>query len=483
MGLFGKTDDLAALLKKVEAETSPEAGDLPAALEVISVHPEFQLERQAWMFSHENRKVREFAAAQVRAKKSPAIIERVFREIVGKPTNVRQELARLAVECAPDRIQGRLGNMVHSGSGPEKEAALDLIEAHPKWQEFLAYLKATLHDREPRIRQRTARILANGLENCTIFMILRELINDEDEILRHIVIEAFSRKPTGEIVEPFFERLTFESPELRLIMTKALSQLARHHQAQIEERILPMLGDESSVVRDIAVKLMSEMPDRTRVLRAFLIHCRTIACWLRERSIESLSKIRDSLLDPLIDLMQEGDDDLRVNAMLLASGSRNPKLLPLVKEIFLSQSDWWIRSLAADLLGHYPEEQVTDTLTSKLEDPDLKYSIIAVLGKQGTPRAFAALFECLEDPQRGVRIAVLNAIKDAKTPLVADVIGSAARTDADPGVREKAFEILQGFGDLSRGVIEELEARHFQELKVKQSAPLELAMANESLNP
>lgn len=482
MALFGKADDLSVILKKVEAETNPDSTDVTGFLELLASNPDFQIERNVWLFGHPARKVREFAAGLLPAKKTPQLLDAILKDATGRSPAVRQELARLVARNSPERVQARLGSLVHSGQLSEKELALELIEATPRWQDLLAYLKVTLKDHEPRVRQKTARILAGGLENYTIFLILRELVNDEDEVLRHIVIEAFAKRPNGEIVEPFFERLTLEGPELRSIMTKALTQLARSSQEQIEERILPMLGDENPVIRDIAVKLLSEMPDRTRFLKAFLIHCRTIACWLKERSIATLSKIQDSLLDPLIAIMQEGDDDLRVNAMMLASGSRHPRLLPLIQQIFLSRSDWWIRSLAADLLGNYPEEVVAETLAQRLEDPDLRYSVIAVLGKQGSPHAIKLLFECLKDENRGTRIAVLNAFLGTKDPGVQQVVLSTAESDPDDGVRERALAVLSSFSEAHRAQAEAIEARLRLQVAGRQGGPLELSMANDSLN-
>lgn len=482
MGLFGKSDNLAAHLKKLEAEAGIDPVELELLLELVSKNAEFRLEKNAWMFSHAQKKVRDFAARELLERKEPALVDMVIREMPSKTSVTRLELAKLVLAVAPERVQARLGHMVHSSEVADKEAGLDLIDLHPRWQDLLGYLKITIRDHEPRIRQRSARILVKGLTNQTIFLILRELIHDEDNTIRHIVIEAFAQQPHGDIVEPFFERLTLEGPEERALMIRALSHLARNSQAQIEDRLLPMLGDENPTTRDIAVKLLGEMPDRTRVLRAFLIHCRGIACWLRDRSIQSLQKISDALLEPLMQLMRDPDDDIRVAAMIMASGSKDPRLVPLIKAIFVSKADWWIRSIAAEALGRFTTPGVLETLRSQIEDPELRYSIISVLGKQGSPAAFSALLECLKDPQRGVRIAVLNALKESKSPEVLSIFAGVAENDPDEGARDKAFELLQGFGDPARDVIQGIEAHNAQAEARRSEVPIDLVMANDSLN-
>jgi len=482
MGLFNRSDSVQALLKKLEADANIDAAELEAILDVIGKAADFHIEKHAWMFGHGSKKVREFAGQQLLKVRSQPLADSLLRELPGKPSTLRAELARLIVVVAPERVPARLPILVHSKDPADREAALELIEAHPRWQEFLGYLKACLKDPEARLRQRTGRLLARGIDNVTIFLLLKEYIHDQDDTLRHIIIEAFARKPNGEIVEPFFERITREGPELRAVMTRALSHLAKTSQSQIEERVLPMLGDEDVAVRDIAVKLLSEMPDRLRVLRAFLVHCRGVACWLRERSVQSLQKIQDSLLDSLLTLMRDPDHELRVNAMMLASGSKDPRLIPLVRDIFLSKADWWIRSIAAEVLGRNPSKDVTEILASQLEDPDLQYSVIHVLGKQGTPAAYEIILNCLRSPSRGVRSAAINSLRDTKTPEAFEIVVKAARGDAEASVREKAIEVLQCFGDMSLAVLKEIETADAKERQRLAAAPLELCMVNENLN-
>jgi HEAT repeat protein len=482
MGLFGKSDNLAALLKKVESESGADPAELDLVLDLLSRHEEFHLERNAWMFSHAQKKVRDFAAKQLLERKEPALVDVLIKELPTKPSPTRLELARLVLAAGPERVQARLGHMIHSSEAAEREAALDLIDSHPRWQDLLGYLKVTIKDHEPRVRHRAARVLAKGLSNQTIFLILRELIHDEDATLRHIIIEAFARQPNADTVEPFFERLPLEGPEPRAMMVRALSHLARHAQSQIEERLLPILGDENPTIREIAVKLLGEMPDRTKILRAFLIHCRGIACWLRDRSIQSLQKISDVLLEPLLELMEDPDDDIRVAAMVMASGSKDPRLVPLIKAIFLGKSDWWIRSMAAEALGKQATPDILETLSSQLDDPELRYSIISILGAQGTPAALSVLRRCLKDPQRGVRIAVLSSLQDSKALEAQAIFTESARNDPDEDVREKALELLQGIGDKSRDVVQEIQARNARTEASRNVVPLELEMANESLN-
>jgi HEAT repeat protein len=483
MGIFGKTSSLSGILKRIEAGAPFETGELDKLIDGIGEFPEFQIEENLWMFSHPSQKVREFAARQFECWGGQSLVDRLIKEMPGKPASIRQEIAKLVCGAGLNRVLANLGGLVHSKVTEQREAALDLIAEQDKWQDLLPYLKVTIRDPDPNVRRRTARIMARGLDNCNIFLILRELINDEDAALRHIIIEAFARRPSVEIVEPFFERLLIEGPDQRNTILKALTYLARTSQQQVEDRILPMLGDESAEIRDIAVKLFSEMPDRTRVLRSFLLHCRGLAFWLRERSIESIQKVSDNLTEPLMTLMRDEEDDVKVGAMLMASGSRDPRLIPLIRDIYLGSYDWWIRSMAAEALSRFQQEEVTDLLLGKLEDPELRYSIISVLGARKGEAPLRALLGCLADPKRGIRRAAIRALAQTRLPDAMTAITRIAESDPDESVREQAQEILCGFGDEGRQKVDALIHRRQKRDEQERAEILcELRMANEGLN-
>jgi HEAT repeat protein len=481
MALFGKQNQVASTLKKLEAGHSLRQDELDSVIESVKNDLGFQLDEHTWMFFHTHPRVRELARTQFRLWAPPSLSDRLIKEMAGKPAAARQDVARLLAESAPGRVQAQLGRMVHSDSPAEREAAVDLMTALDRCQELLPYLKVTLGDLNPPTRHRTARILVRGLDNPNVFLILRDLINDTDETLRRIIIEGFARNPTPEVVEPFFERLLEDVPEERALILSALSQLARTRQVDIEERILPMLGNEKLEIREISARLLSEMPDRLRVLRSFLVHCRGLAFWLRDRSLQSIHKVSDGLVEPLMKLMRDEEEDIRVGAMMLASGSRDPRLIPLIKEIFLGKSEWWIRSMAADVLGKFPDDEVTDLLLSRLVDPDLYYSIISILGGREGPASQRALLECLDHPKRGVRMAALNALQARKSPETLSAVLRVAEKDPDLSVRERAEDVLAALGDLGRSMAEKI-ARKRQETERAAVLASELQMVNEDLN-
>lgn len=453
MALFGRSNVLAEALKRLEATGSLSAAETDTLLETVRTHPEFRIDRALWMLRSPGRKIREFAAQQLLARPDAGTLAAsLVRELVATPPELRPEVARLAHQAAGGGLDGFLPTLVHANAPEKRDAALELLAAHKETRAFIPFLKVALHDPEPELRRKAVRILSRGVRSPSVFVILRDLIHDDDVEVRRMVIEAFARHAGPEIVEPFFERLTLEGERERAIIIGALSTLARTAQEEVEDRVLPMLSDESAAVREMAVRLLSEMPDRTRLLRAFLVHCRGLAFWLRDRSLASIRTISGSLIEALAELMRAGEDeDVRVGAMLLARGAPDERILPLVREIFTGNLDWWVRNTAAEVLSGFPGEEVTRLLTSRIHDPDLRYGIISLLGARPEAAAAGALLACLRDPSGGIRRAALVAFAQRGGASAVGVIAQVAAEDPDLSVRERAEELLGMLGGIEQG--------------------------------
>jgi HEAT repeat protein len=482
MALFGKQDPVACALKKIQSAESFGPGEPESLFEAIVLDPEFQVERNTWLFFHGDYKVRQFASAQYRLRHSPASADVLIKDLPGKPAAMRQELARLIAEAEPNRVYANLGRLIHSTAKGPRDAAVDLMGALGPHQDLIPHLKVTLRDADPGIRHRTARILARALDNPVIFLLLRDLVNDADDTLRQIILEAFVRRPAPEMVEAFFERLLENDPRERDVILSALRTLARSKQDRVADRILPMLSNDKDDIREVAARLLSEMPNRVSVLRAFLVHCRGLAFWLRERSIQSIHKVSDGLVEPLMELMRDEDEDIRVGAMLLASGSKDERLVPLIQEIFLGKGEWWIRSMAAEALNGFASEDVTDILLERLEDSDLYYSIISSLGSREDQKSHQALLACLQSPARGIRVAAIGALGARKSPEALSAICRIAEFDKDPSVRERALDELPVLGELGTARVEAI-ARRRKASETEAVLVSELQMENEDLNP
>ncbi|MGE3165257.1 MAG: HEAT repeat domain-containing protein [Planctomycetota bacterium] len=477
MSLFGRPDPLPNLVKKLQS-TETSSADLDALLPRLIEHPDFKVEQHAWMLSHPQRRVRERALAEATRRKEPAIGDWLVKELVGKNPETRREIAEAAVAVGGKGMSRHLGRMIHSTTVAEREAAIDLIAVHTHLQDFVGYLKAALKDSESKIRQRAVKVLGTDPGNHTIFMILRALIHDEDPIIRHTVIDALARKPDPEVIEPFFERVAHEEAEARFLITRALRTLARTGDTRVADRILPALGDENPTIRELAVKMLSEMPDVTATLRTFMHHCQGLAFWLRERSLESIRAVASDLTPSIIELLGDEDENVRVGAMLLARGNQDPRIVGPVTKILRSPSDWWVRSMAVDILATVPHEDVTRILASLVDDPELGYSVMAALGQHPGSTSIQVLTSKLDDPRPGIRLAALQSLAARKDAAVRVALAQRAEEERDPRVRDALTEVLEKRGELQGAVA----ARLSQSARAADELPLELEMENAELH-
>ncbi len=446
MVLFGKPDTLTSTMKKIKAGEFRNSIELNSWLIRIGAELDLKAKQIAWMVGHSRREVRAFAADKLSEMNDKDVVDLLLKEMEGKTASIRFEIAGLAMKLDPRKVYASLGRMLHSKDVDTRMSALDLIVASNDPLEYLSHLKAAIKDPDLSIREKTVKILCTKPDNPTAYLILRNLVHDEEDPIRRRVIEALSKSANPDIVEPFLERLPLEPPRVQSLMVQALIQLARNPLAKVEDKLLPMLADEKKIVRNSAVKLLKEIPNRVHVIRQFLLFSKGLAHWLRDRTYQSFSLMTHGLIDPIMELMEDENPEIRVGAMMLAADSSDPRVVPILRKIFLGNDDWWVRVLAADQLAKFPRSDVTDTLISKINDPDLRYSIVAALGVIDSPAVIPPLLICLNDPQRTIRMAVLDALENIHYPEVADAVAQVAIGDTEDEVRDKALLTLEAMG-------------------------------------
>jgi HEAT repeat protein len=484
VALFGKPDSLTTLLRKVQQEEFRSTEELEIWLARISAHLDLKPKQVVWMVGHRRREVREFGRRKLVQFDEKGLVDLLLRQMEGKTESIRQEIAELAISINPRRVYRNLGRLLHSRLLDNRLGALQLIASHPEWREYLGHLKAALKDPENRVRYRAVEILCRAPEDPTISLVLRNLIFDDDEVIRRQVIEVLAARADADLVEPFLERLPFEAPREQAHIVRALTRLARDPSARLEDRLLPMLADENQMVRESAIKLLREIPNRTQVIRAYLHYSRGVAYWLRDRSYKTFLRISRDIIEPVLELMEDDDPDIRVGAMLLAADTDDPRVIPVLRRILTGQDDWWVRVIAVDTLARFQSPEVLDLLIKQLADPELRFAVVAALGRLKNSKAVSPLVQCLGDRQHTIRMAVLDALAELHFPEVADAVSRVALDDEEPEVREKALLILEQLGAVGSHRLEqvkEVQDEKDQEHEEQLEATLELEMENPNL--
>lgn len=250
-------------------------------------------------------------------------------------------------------------------------------------------------------------------------------------------------------------RLRDEDPEIR---RQAITALAEDPPPDVLERLMPLLADEDERVREAAITLLGRLPDAAEILRSFLVYSRGLAFWLRERATASIGKLSCDIVEPLARLMLDEEQDIRAAAAKMASGCRDRRILPRAIAMFLGPDDWWVRGIAAEALGNFPCPEVRQALLSRMDDPELRPSVIAALGKMRDATAAGCVVGCLSDADRGTRMAALEALAALEGPEVYAAVQKAALDDPDPALRDKALVILESHRPDSERYLRELAA-------------------------
>jgi len=328
----------------------------------------------------------------------------------------------------------------------------------PDWEMQLRNLKVALQDPVPAIRQAAVRILVRGIEDGAIRLMLLELLRDDDPVIRRQVVSALAQNPRPDVVEPFLERLSLEEPADQELVVEALQRLAGNPEARLAERLMPVLANENDRVREAAVRLLIQMPNVTEILRSFLSYSRGQAFWLRDRAAASIMKISNDIVEPLSRLMRDAEEDIRIGALVMATSCRDPRIVPNALEIFLGHDSWWVRSIATEVLGHFPSPEIARALRSRFDDSDLRPSVIAALAKMHDGESEACLIDCLEDVGHGTRMAALEALSPIKSSAIFRALRQVALSDPDPALRDKAVVILESHRPATEQYLQEIAA-------------------------
>jgi HEAT repeat protein/beta-lactamase regulating signal transducer with metallopeptidase domain len=121
--------------------------------------------------------------------------------------------------------------------------------------------------------------------------------------------------------------------------------------------------------------------------------------------------------------------------------------------VALDDPDRGVRMAALEALARMEDSRALPGATQALgsEDPAMRVAALQVLSHMGDPRALPATLPLLEDPDRRVRVAAAEAVGEFQDSTAIAALSKALRDDADPEVRKTAAWALGEIDD-SRAV-------------------------------
>jgi HEAT repeat protein len=485
MAIFGRGNSFQELVKRLQSPAGLSPVDVKELVSRVVFDPDATPRNLQWMLTSPLGEVRTAGFEFIARAASRDCIEMTLQAMASTDDRrVRSELAKQLIQLDRAMLLRTLSRLFHTRNGVYRSTVLDVVRVDPRWRDHLGLIKQTVKVPDTQLRVQAVNVLARHAQDPTVGMILQNLTRADDETVRREAIFALCENPTPDLVEPFFAQLPFEPRIIQTRMIQALSRLANTRGISIEQHLFPILADENPLIRNLAVKLLAEMPDKVSVLRGFLTYSRRLAAWLRSRATESLLTVADEIKDAVVELLDDDDEDVRVYAMMLSSKMNDPVVVPQVTNIFLGGADWWIRALAAEILAQFPNDDVVRTLLKRREDPDLRYAVASALAGMDRPSVEPSLIDFLRDPSRATRAVVIEGLQRLATQNSIRALHQVAVGDEHAAVRAKAIEALREIGPPAAeylALIEEVYVREARE-KAQAFGDLDLEMVNDELN-
>jgi twitching motility protein PilT len=351
------------------------------------------------------------------------------------------------------------------------ETALELPS-----KDRLAFARRALKD-APSIMRVTAlqRLVADqGIE--ALVDELMAFAADPDDRVRERVIEALATlpRPRGDVTDMMLERFAQDNASVRAHALKAIHQAGQVDPAALQPKLHRLLAEGEDAIRRTAVEILLSTGKPEVVLMEILQQSRAMVGWLRTRILNTLKTFGDDVLRPAVSLLEHPDEEVRMQALVLAEHFEDPRLIgPVVK--LLVDDDWWLRITACETLGKLKDERVVPHLVKALADPDARWAAIDALGSIGGESALRALVDLLKDDRPEVRMEVLRACARSKDPRMIKLFQRVMEGDSDQEVRTRAAEMYREVG----GVVGREQTAAVRSDRIDDALDKLLAMARE----
>ncbi|HKR64529.1 MAG TPA: HEAT repeat domain-containing protein, partial [Thermoanaerobaculia bacterium] len=427
---FGSTEDRDALLQR------------------LGVLPGIRAKDIVWMLFRPDRALRDAAARMLQKARDPETVDGFMGEARGKPEAAVRAAGGLLFTLGLPDLESRLGAMLAPVEKPNaavremQDIARRLIlDAPPSkaLEPLLWQIEGTL---EADARLRMLERLASLTPDDKTMARWQRLTKDPEDAVRERAIEFLATRAPAASLPLLAQQLPLVGYSTQQKIVEALMRVAAEKPSEVLQLTIPLLASGAASTRTAVLKILLALPDRAAVVRQYIAFSKTLAGFVRDRTIDSLREFGKDLVEPVIELLHDSDSDVRAAAVGLAAILEDARLAPALVAL-LRDEDWWVRVTAADTLGRLKDPRSVEPLVAALNDPDVRWSAVDALGRIGDIRALPALGKLLADPQPAVRIEVMQTLMHFQHPQVINALTNIATRDPDRVVRSRAIEFIQ----------------------------------------
>ncbi len=446
MALF--QSDLKDIVRRLSGKDSASPEERDELLKRLEATEGVRARDIAWMLFRPDRALRDVAIKVLGRVKDPETMEAFIGEARGKPdAALRSAIQNIGTIPIPDRDQ-KIAQMLAPPAKETKDSreiqglARRILLELPVSPSIAALLwqlggEGATEERLPFINRLASveQLDANAVTRW------QRLAGDSDNAIRDKALQILATRAPQASIDLLVQELPRAGYNTQQMIVEALTRAAATEGLKLVDRLLPLIAAGDAQTRTAVIKILMGVGDKPAVIRKYLNFAKTLAGFIRDRSLDLLRTFGDQLVEPVIELLHDPDADVRSSAIAVASSFEDVRVVPATIEL-LKDADWWLRISAADTLGKLKDSRAVEPLIAVLADADVKWAAVEALGRIGDARALPALGKMLADPAPDVRIEVIQALRNFQHPQVKNALMSVAQNDPNRNVRTRAIDLL-----------------------------------------
>ncbi|MBT9556416.1 MAG: PilT/PilU family type 4a pilus ATPase [Myxococcales bacterium] len=457
------TSEKNKLLDRIKRRDWKSTDDMRELFIKLADQP-LKIEDLLWMLSEPDRAIRSFATDIILKQKFEGVAGALLQELKEATGSARTYIMSLIPRIEDTGVFDRLEKMLTGKDQKERDLAIDVILSFPI--ERIGKFMSMLLEHENRDYRYRAfqRLLSDRVEGQPfrpeVIGWVRKLVLDKDERIRIRCIQVLAEKPDAESVTLFLERLSHEEYNVRTAIIKALDDATHVPGLDITDKLLSMLSQDDDQVRTVGLKLLVKSGNAKDTIRRILLMSGELMGWMRERLVSTIREFGDELLQPLVELLDHNDPEVRKKALIFANDFDSPTLVePVAHLLDRSDSDWWTRVIALDVLGRLKDERAVDALIKCLESDETRWSAVEALGRIGSKKALAPIAKLLGDRAAEVRTQVIAALELYNDPRALPLLQKSMEKDPEVDVRERALQAFKHISEKHKQAVDEKTLR------------------------
>jgi twitching motility protein PilT len=370
----------------------------------------------------------------------PAVQE-LLQRLSEQPPHVRAFALRLVGRLPSELATRAVEELIRDRSSTRQRLGWE-VALHLTGEVRLRYLERAVEEAPAAYRPTALQRLLQERPAVQMLELLVRLARDSDARLAPIALEAAATIERPEVFDLMLDRFANGDAAARDRATAWLRAAAERDPLPVRRKMLELLSDGEESTRRVCIEILLATGAPDEVLVEILLFCRSLVGWLRQRILETLRTLGDTVLRSALNLLEHPEDEIRTGALVLAENYSDPRIIEPVARL-LRDPDWFMRIAACETLGRLQDARCVPHLVGALEDEETRWAAIDALAQTGAEAALRPLAGLLRDPRPEVRGEVVRAFARFSDKRLIPILTQLKEKDPSAEVRTRASEVLR----------------------------------------